>query len=60
MHITGPDYTDDDLIAPWDPARRRPHPCSRRDDPDRDDDHDESGHDNLYPPADKTNVEAES
>jgi len=41
MHITGPDYTDDDLIAPWDPARRRTLPNSIRDDPARDDDHDE-------------------
>jgi hypothetical protein len=37
MKITGRDYTDDDLIAPWDPARRRsPIPNGIRDDPDYD------------------------
>ena len=39
MRITGRDYTDDDLIAPWDPARR-PCPNGRRDDPADDDDRD--------------------
>ena len=37
MHITGPDYTDDELIAPWDPARRQFNPPrTKRDDPDYD------------------------
>ena len=37
MYISGPDYTDDDMIAPWDPARRRFNPPrSKRDDPDFD------------------------
>ena len=36
MKITGRDYTDEDLIAPWDPARRRSIPNRIRDDPARD------------------------
>jgi hypothetical protein len=38
MRITGPDYTDEDLIAPWDPARTQRRPNSLRDDPNRDND----------------------
>jgi hypothetical protein len=41
MCITGRDYTDDDLIAPWDPARRRQRPNRLCDDPNRDDDRDD-------------------
>jgi hypothetical protein len=41
MRITGPDYTDEDLIAPWDSARRQRRPNCRRDDPEIDDDRDE-------------------
>ena len=40
MHITGPDYTDDVLIAPWDPARPQKRPNCVRDDPSCDDDRD--------------------
>lgn len=50
MKITGRDYTDDDLIAPWDPARRQSRPNGRRDDPARDDDRDDD-YDDTEPPA---------
>ena len=54
MHITGPDYTDEDLIAPWDPARTQKRPNRLRDDPNRDDDRDDD-FDDIYvakePPA---------
>jgi hypothetical protein len=45
---------DDDLIAHWDPARRRPHRYGPRDDPERDE-----WHDDFDPPADETHEEAE-
>lgn len=41
MRITGPDYTDESLIAPWDPARTQKRPNSLRDDPNRDDTRDD-------------------
>ena len=41
MHITGRDYTDEDLIAPWDPARRQHRPNRICDDPNLDDDREE-------------------
>ena len=53
MHITGPDYTDEDLIAPWDPARTQRRPNGPRDDPNRDDDRDDDIEDfyDTKPPA---------
>ena len=58
MRITGRDYTDEDLIAPWDPARRWPRRNGRRDDPYIDDDRDKLDYDDTKPPANEANGEA--
>ncbi len=58
MRITGRDYTDDDLIAPWDPARPRVQPNGQRDDPSWDDDRnerDELGNDETESPPEMSN-----
>ena len=45
----GRDYTDEDLIAPWDPTRTQLRRKIRRDDLDRDDDRDNMDCDDPEP-----------